>query len=64
MEAIKIAPFDRYRTMDGFGQCAIPPDGKKWPFTGNGDNIIDLLTPFRFTVEGSLEKRIVGGLLG
>ena len=35
-------------------------------YTGNDDNIVmDLLTPFRFQVGGkSVERRIVGGLLG
>ena len=35
-------------------------------YTGNDDNIVlDLITPFRFKVNGvSVERRIVGGLLG
>ena len=35
-------------------------------YTGNDDNIVaDLLTPFRFTVNGrQVEKQFVGGLLG
>ncbi|CAN0460764.1 unnamed protein product, partial [Phaeothamnion confervicola] len=35
-------------------------------YTGNDDNILaDLLTPYRFTADGeTIEKRIVGGLLG
>ena len=67
VEAIKIAPFDRYRTMDVVrAVCHSSRREEVALYTGNDDNIIvDLLTPFRFTVEGKLvEKRIVGGLLG
>lgn len=60
--AIKIAPFDRYQTLDvvraviGAGRDDIAL------YTGNDDNIVaDLLTPFRFAGK---ERRIVGGLLG
>ncbi len=64
--AIKIAPFNRYQTIDVVR--AIVESGRDdiALYTGNDDNIIaDLLTPFRFQVNGGLhERRIVGGLLG
>ncbi|MEO7652458.1 MAG: dihydrodipicolinate synthase family protein, partial [Bryobacteraceae bacterium] len=57
--AIKIAPFNRYQTLDVVR--AIAGSGIAL-YTGNDDNIVlDLLTPFRF---GGETKRIVGGLLG
>jgi dihydrodipicolinate synthase/N-acetylneuraminate lyase len=60
--AIKIAPFNRYQTLDVVR--AVAESGRRdiVLYTGNDDNIVaDLLTPFRFA--GS-EQRIVGGLLG
>ena len=64
--AIKIAPFNRYQTIDVVR--AITESGRDDValYTGNDDNIImDLLTPFRFSVNGRhVERRIVGGLLG
>jgi hypothetical protein len=64
--AIKIAPFNRYQTIDVVR--ALMKGGREdiALYTGNDDNIVmDLLTPFRFGVqEGVLERRIVGGLLG
>lgn len=64
--AIKIAPFNRYRTLDVVR--AVTESGRDDIafYTGNDDNIvIDLLTPFRFEVNGrKVERRIVGGLLG
>lgn len=63
--AIKIAPFNRYHTLDVVR--AIAESGRDIPlYTGNDDNIVvDLLTPFAFHVNGEpREKRIVGGLLG
>ncbi len=64
--AIKIAAFNRYRTLDVIR--AIIESGREdiALYTGNDDNIvIDLLTPFRFNVGGrQVERRIVGGLLG
>jgi dihydrodipicolinate synthase/N-acetylneuraminate lyase len=60
--AIKIAPFNRYQTIDVVR--AVTESGRTdiVLYTGNDDNIVvDLLTPFRF---GSVERRIVGGLLG
>jgi Dihydrodipicolinate synthetase family len=63
--AIKIAPFNRYHTLDVVR--AITESGQNIPlYTGNDDNIVmDLLTPFVFQVNGEMrERRIVGGLLG
>jgi dihydrodipicolinate synthase/N-acetylneuraminate lyase len=65
--AIKIAPFNRYQTIDVVrAVCASPRRDRIALYTGNDDNIIaDLLTTFRFDVDGVMvEKRIVGGLLG
>ncbi|QDU10500.1 dihydrodipicolinate synthase family protein [Gimesia aquarii] len=64
--AIKMAPFNRYHTLDVIR--AVIESGREdiALYTGNDDNIVlDLVTPFRFQVEGKLiERRIVGGLLG
>jgi len=60
--AIKIAPFNRYQTLDVVR--AVAESGRKdiALYTGNDDNIVvDLLTPFSF---GNRTLRIVGGLLG
>ena len=64
--AIKIAPFNRYQTLDVLRAIAEAGRDDIALYTGNDDNIlIDLLTPFRFTVDGQpVERRIVGGLLG
>ena len=64
--AVKIAPFDRYRTIDVVRAVAEAGRDDIALYTGNDDNIIaDLLTPFRFEVGGrTVERRIVGGLLG
>jgi dihydrodipicolinate synthase/N-acetylneuraminate lyase len=65
--AIKIAPFNRYQTLDVVRAVAEAGRGKEiCLYTGNDDNIIhDLLTPFPFS-KGKSSKpiRIVGGLLG
>jgi len=61
--AIKIAPFDRYRTIDVVR--AVEDSGRTdlALYTGNDDSIVaDLVTPFPGT-RGS-PRRIVGGLLG
>jgi Dihydrodipicolinate synthetase family len=63
--AIKIAPFDRYQTLDvirAVGESQRPIV----LYTGNDDNILmDLLTPYVFPVNGeSRELRMKGGLLG
>ena len=61
--AIKIAPFNRYQTLDVVR--AVAESGRASDialYTGNDDSIlVDLLTPFRF---GGRTLRIVGGLLG
>jgi len=61
--AIKIAPFNRYQTLDVVR--AVAESGRAGEialYTGNDDNIVaDLLTEFRF---GERSLRIVGGLLG
>ena len=64
--AIKMAPFNRYQTLDVVR--AIAESGRRDValYTGNDDNIVlDLLTPYRFSSAGRQEeRRIVGGLLG
>ena len=65
--AIKMAPFDRYATLDVVrGVAASSRADEIALYTGNDDNIVvDLLTPYRVQVAGRVvEKRIVGGLLG
>lgn len=64
--AIKIAPFNRYQTLDVVRAVAEAGRSDIALYTGNDDNIVlDLLTPFRFRVNGRIvERRIVGGLLG
>jgi dihydrodipicolinate synthase/N-acetylneuraminate lyase len=64
--AIKIAPFNRYQTLDVVRAVAESGRDDLALYTGNDDNIVlDLLTPFRFRVGGkAIERRIVGGLLG
>ena len=61
--AIKIAPFNRYQTLDVIR--AVEAAGREDEialYTGNDDNIlIDLVTPFRV---GAKTLRIRGGLLG
>jgi hypothetical protein len=63
--AIKIAPFNRYQTLDVVR--AVTESGRGIAlYTGNDDNIVgDLVTPYAFRIDGRLrERRIVGGLLG
>jgi dihydrodipicolinate synthase/N-acetylneuraminate lyase len=64
--AIKIAPFNRYQTLDVIRAVVESGRDDIALYTGNDDNIVlDLLTPFRFEVDGQrIERRIVGGLLG
>jgi hypothetical protein len=61
--AVKIAPFNRYQTIDVVR--ALAQSGRAHEialYTGNDDNILnDLLTPFDF---GTQQIRIAGGLLG
>ncbi len=65
--AVKIAPFNRYRTIDVVR--ALAESGRAGEialYTGNDDNIIpDLLSDHTFTCSGRpVTQRIVGGLLG
>jgi len=63
--AIKIAPFNRYHTLDVVR--AVAESSREIAlYTGNDDNIVmDLLTPYCFEVNGRRKQlRIVGGLLG
>ena len=65
--AIKMAPFNRYQTLDVVR--AVIESGRADEialYTGNDDNIlVDLLTEFSFSVGPKvIKKRIVGGLLG
>lgn len=65
--AIKMAPFNRYQTIDvARAVCYSSRRDEIALYTGNDDNIInDLLTTYRFEVEGKMvEKAVVGGLLG
>lgn len=64
--AVKIAPFNRYQTIDVVRALADSGRDDVALYTGNDDNIVaDLLTPYRFEVNGKTAvKRIVGGLLG
>ncbi|MEG0910580.1 MAG: dihydrodipicolinate synthase family protein [Ruthenibacterium sp.] len=65
--AIKSAPFNRYETLDLVRGCAFSKRSDDVAlYTGNDDNIVvDLLTPYHFTVNGRhVVKRFVGGLLG
>ena len=66
MVAIKIAPFNRYQTLDVVRAVAEAGRDDIALYTGNDDNIVlDLLTPYRFSAGGrAVERRIVGGLLG
>ena len=60
--AIKIAPFNRYQTLDVIRAVIEAGRDDIALYTGNDDNIVaDFLTPYR--VAGK-ERRIVGGLLG
>ena len=64
--AVKIAPFNRYQTLDVVRAIAESGRADIAIYTGNDDNILmDLLTPFCFVVNGKpVEVRVVGGLLG
>ncbi len=60
--AIKIAPFNRYATLEVVRAVADSGREDIALYTGNDDNIIhDLITPFPW---GNPPRRIVGGLLG
>ena len=65
--AIKMAPFNRYQTVDVVR--AVADAGRQHQvtlYTGNDDNIIaDLLTPYTFGMQSDAQTlRIRGGLLG
>lgn len=64
--AIKIAPFNRYQTLDVVRAVVEAGRDDIALYTGNDDNIVpDLLTPFAFRINRERkERRIVGGLLG
>lgn len=65
--AIKIAPFDRYATLDVLrGVLEAGAADRVALYTGNDDHIVaDLLTPFTLVHNGEPRAlRIVGGLLG
>ena len=62
--AIKIAPFDRYRTLDVVRAVGDSGRSDLALYTGNDDAIVaDLVTPFP-GADGTSPRRIVGGLLG
>jgi len=65
--AVKVAPFNRYRTLDVVrGIAAARAEDRVTLYTGNDDHIVlDLTTPFAVMRDGSeLRLRIRGGLLG
>lgn len=65
--AIKVAPFNRYRTLDVIkGIVAAGAEKRIALYTGNDDHIVlDLVTPFTVMREGRpVTVRFVGGLLG
>ncbi len=65
--AIKMAPFDRYRTLDVVrGVVAAGAEDRVTLYTGNDDHIVlDLLAPFAVKRDGEeVQVRIRGGLLG
>lgn len=66
--AIKVAPFNRYQTIDVLRAVAASGRGHEIAlYTGNDDNIVlDLLTAHRFPGPDGrpIELRFVGGLLG
>ncbi len=64
--AIKVAAFNRYQTIDVVRAATESGRDDVALYTGNDDNIVlDLLTPYRFAVNGKVvERRFVGGLLG
>jgi len=65
--AIKMAPFNRYRTLDVIrGVVEARAEGRITLYTGNDDHIVlDLLTPFVVRRDDAeVTVRIEGGLLG
>ncbi|MDE0255184.1 MAG: dihydrodipicolinate synthase family protein, partial [Rhodospirillaceae bacterium] len=64
---IKIAPFDRYGTLDVVrGVAEAGAEDRIALYTGNDDNILlDLLTPWRLKRgDETVDLRVAGGLLG
>ena len=65
--AIKVAPFNRYQTLDVLRGIALAKaENRISVYTGNDDNIvIDLITPYEIRRDNStVTLRTVGGLLG
>jgi Dihydrodipicolinate synthetase family len=65
--AIKVAPFNRYATLDvAFGVAAAGAEERVTLYTGNDDHIVaDLVTPLRVRTDGrETTLRFKGGLLG
>jgi Dihydrodipicolinate synthetase family len=65
--AVKVAPFNRYKTLDvAFGVAAAGAEDRVTLYTGNDDHIVaDLVTPLRLRVEKrEVTLRFKGGLLG
>lgn len=65
--AIKVAPFNRYATLDvAFGVVAAGAEERVTLYTGNDDHIVsDLVTPFPIRTGGrEVTMRFKGGLLG
>lgn len=65
--AIKIAPFNRYQTLDVVRAIADSGRSNIALYTGNDDHIVlDLITPFEFmSATGQpIRRQFVGGLLG
>src|SRR5256885_13071977 len=64
--AVKIAPFNRYQTLDVVRAIAEAGRDDVALYTGNDDNIVnDLVTPFPVSVRGQQRERYIdGGLLG
>jgi hypothetical protein len=65
--AIKVAPFNRYATLDvAFGVAAAGANERVTLYTGNDDHIVaDLVTPLRVRANGrETTLRFKGGLLG
>ena len=64
--AVKIAPFDRYRTLDVIRAITTAARDDIALYTGNDDNIVgDLVTPYPVLSGGHHRTRFIdGGLLG
>ena len=61
--AIKVAAFNRYQTLDVLrAVCNSDSRDRISLYTGNDDNIVaDLVTPFRFTVNGKASRKEICG---